>query len=383
LGINNNLTVFAVISIGLAAMSGYMGLPFLIGFLTELNQLNSTQSGLLASADVSGLALASITAPWWLKKLVNSRAIYICLLIVIVANVITPLITEFNLLILDRFVVGIAGGIVFTKSTVLLATSENPERSIGFFTSASAFIMSFFLVLMPIIAQEFNQSTSLSFLAFLPTLCLLLVRYWPKSLPNHQENDGDSISFTMPLLTVLLCFALFAASVNIMWSFVERIGGEFDFSSSDIGITISLSNLFSMFGGLIAAKLGRRFGILAPIVFGVSIQIACLLILYLLNVSMSLWLFGCIFAVYFLFWSFIDVYQYSAMQKFEPSGKGVSMTPAFIALGSAVGPLFASLAINGESFINSTPIAISLALLLMSTYILLFYQNKRLIISEA
>ena len=83
-------------------------------------------------------------------------------------------------------------------------------------------------------------------------------------------------------------------------------------------------------------------------------------------------------AIYYLI-----VYQYSAMQKFEPSGKGVSMTPAFIAFGSAVGPLCASFAINGDSFISSTPIAISLALLLMSTYILLFYKNKRFSVSKA
>ncbi|MEW6997738.1 MFS transporter [Colwelliaceae bacterium BS250] len=374
----NNISIFSVISIGLSAMSGYMGLPFLIGFLTELNHLNGTQSGWLASADVSGLALASITAPWWLKKLADKQTIYICLLIVIVANVITPLISNFNLLILDRLIVGMAGGIIFTKSTVLLATSDNPERSIGFFTSASAFTMSFFLVFMPIIAKEFNQSTSLSFLAVLPTLCLLLVKYWPKITINHQESESesDNVSFTMPLFTILFCFALFAASVNIMWSFVERIGGEFNFSATDIGTTISLSNLFSMCGGLIAAKLGRRFGILIPILFGISIQIICLLILYLLNISISLWLFGCIFAVYFLFWSFIDVYQYSAMQKFEPSGKGVSMTPAFIAIGSAVGPLCASFAINGGSFLNSTPIAIFLSMLLLTAYILLFNKNK-------
>ena len=221
-----------------------------------------------------------------------------------------------------------------------------------------------------------NRSISLSFLALLPIICLLLVKYWPKLTINHLENEDDSVSFTVPLLTVLFCFSLFAASVNIMWSFVERIGGEFNFSATDIGTTISLSNLFSMCGGLIAAKLGRRFGIIVPIVFGVSIQVICLLILYLSNISISLWLFGCIFAVYFLFWSFIDVYQYSAMQKFEPSGKGVSMTPAFIAFGSAAGPLFASLAINGESFIYSTLIAISMSLLLVSVYVVLFNNKK-------
>src|ERR1700675_2708165 len=46
----------------------FMLLPSFVGALGDVLHLSANRTGLLGSADLAGIAIATATAPWWLRR---------------------------------------------------------------------------------------------------------------------------------------------------------------------------------------------------------------------------------------------------------------------------------------------------------------------------
>lgn len=53
----------------------FLLLPSFVGALGDDLQLSTTRTGLLASADLTGIALMTATAPWWLRRVSWRRTV--------------------------------------------------------------------------------------------------------------------------------------------------------------------------------------------------------------------------------------------------------------------------------------------------------------------
>jgi DHA1 family inner membrane transport protein len=363
---------------GVGAISGYMGLPYLVGLMADKLALNNQQTGWLASADLTGICIVSLLAPLWLKRVSWRLVIPVALAIVVVMNVLTAFVNDIGSLVAFRVLSGVAGGAVFTQAMVFLATSDRTERNIGIYSACATTWICICMILMPSLAESHGTTTAVLLLAAIPLACSGGLFLWPRDYsPTFQSSSERPHSvWSREVLIGLSCFILFMANIGILWGFVERIGTDYGFEAIPLGQSIALANFVSIAGGLIAAWVGNRFGHFKPLTFALGTQAAIMLLVATGDVGMTLWLFTLLLCSYFLLWNFIDVFQISVLVDFEPSGRAVGLVPAFSAIGSALGPVTATLLMSGEGFRSVPVIAAAMCLATIALYAYLFWAGR-------
>jgi|TARA_B110000240_G_scaffold24659_1_gene25049 predicted MFS family arabinose efflux permease len=376
------IQVLAVALLGVGALSAFMGLPYLVGLLSDKLQLTEQQSGWLVSADMIGICFISLLAPLWLRRFRWGVFTPFMLLIVVFVNAASAFTESYSTLILLRIIGGIAGGAIFTQAMVFLATGTHTERNIGIYAASATSWMCVCMIVMPLLSEQFGSVAGILFLAAIPLTCFVFLYWWPSEfVPDTASTPVSPQSlFSKPVCLALGCFILFTANVGILWGFVERIGAEYKFPTVELGQAIALANFISIGGGLIAASLGNRWGHFKPLAFALTIQAICLIIIAIYGGSFML--FTLVLSVYLLLWNFIDVFQISILMDVEPSGRAVGVVPAFISVGTALGPVIATLFMWGEGFSSVVVMAAILCGLTIATYGYLLsgqYAQKRIL----
>jgi MFS family permease len=66
--IDRTSSLVALLLVGTVTEAMFLILPSFVGALDDVLHLSAAQTGLLASADLTGIALTTATAPWWLRR---------------------------------------------------------------------------------------------------------------------------------------------------------------------------------------------------------------------------------------------------------------------------------------------------------------------------
>src|SRR6202011_5738307 len=84
--IDRRWTVFSLLVVASVTEAMFLLLPSFIGALDDVLRLTQGRTGLLGSADLAGIALATATGPWWLRRVSWRRTVLICLGTFLVVN---------------------------------------------------------------------------------------------------------------------------------------------------------------------------------------------------------------------------------------------------------------------------------------------------------
>jgi len=163
----------------------------------------------------------------------------------------------------------------------------------------------------------------------------------------RKEAQGLAAAhFLLPLLALLsiFCFYLFLGS---LWAFVEPLGGQFGISATLVGLMVSLSLLSQLFGALFATWAERRIDFRKVLV---SAAIVAAAISTFLAYSPGLILFWiCILSTGFI-WLFVVPYQIAMSIDADENRQAALLVPAAQLFGAALGPIGASLFLDGTDF---------------------------------
>jgi nitrate/nitrite transporter NarK len=124
---NAPISIAAAIAVSIVGVFALMTQPMIIGIYAEALQFTEQQGTFIVIAEIAGGALASILAMFWIGKLNWRAAIIFALSVVIIGNLVTTTLTDANLIIAIRFLVGFFGqgtafavGISMIGATVIL-----------------------------------------------------------------------------------------------------------------------------------------------------------------------------------------------------------------------------------------------------------------------
>jgi hypothetical protein len=71
-------SLVALLLVATVTEAMFLLLPSFVGALGDVLHLSATRTGLLASADLTGMALITATAPWWLRRVSWRRTVLAC-----------------------------------------------------------------------------------------------------------------------------------------------------------------------------------------------------------------------------------------------------------------------------------------------------------------
>ena len=364
--VNSNKALSAAIILLVVAGTLWLIMPVYIGAAAESLQLDESQLGALGFADFAGMAMASILALLWIRRIDWRYAAAAGLSVMLCGNLLSIFIDDFRALLTLRFVTDLGAGSVASVGLAALADSEKSDRNFGLAIAAQTLLGSLGLFGLPYLITIWGLDTVFVLLAVMAIMVLPMVKWLPRfGKPGDTRVSGKRGVLLFPMMG-LVAMTLFFANVGAVWTYIERMGAHADLSATYIGKTLALANAIALFGALAAVWLGDRFGHFRPLLTVVLFQ---LLALALLNIEINAISYFVSLCIYAIFWNFTIPYQMTVTAQSDPTGRLIVLATAFHGAGAAVGPGLVALFISPGSFIAVYAVAAACSLLCFTLFL--------------
>jgi len=335
--------VAACVCAAIAAYGVYLALPLILGALSDRYGFTERDIGWTGAAENLGLLLGSV---WVSTRARTGRfrsQILAGILIAMLGNVLTAGIQTFMPMASARLLTGFGSGVCYSAGVACLSLMRNSSRHFSLLIVVLVIINSLELWLVP----SLLGLTGLGGLYFVFAGLFLFPAVLLGALPA-QLSTGTAISSTQSLKTpqafrsmawwCLFAIVMFNVAASAFWAYSERIGLSVGMSARSVSDTLTLCNLFSLTGGVLAYWLGRRWGQHRP-------QLVIILIMLLVfgswsfRISSAGYVAGVL--LFFEVWSMTQVYQLGPLSGIDATGGFVALVPAAQGLGQSAGPFIA------------------------------------------
>jgi predicted MFS family arabinose efflux permease len=337
--------MFGCVGLSIIAYAGFLGMPMIVGMLVDQLGFTAPEAGYIASAELSGIFVASIVTAAIVNK-VNRRWIMVAgLAFCIVGNVGSYAIQDFVPMLVTRFATGVSAGSVYATSVAILAGSSETARNFTYLIFSIALSNAVILYSFPILGGHVGIAGVYMLLASLAAIGFFLVRFVPEFYEERAAQLSTEASEPRMHYPTSLSFVCLAAVFSFYfmaggyWAYMERIGVDLGNTSEFVGKYIAIGTLFSLIGCGLAYWLSRRVGLSKPLLLSLFCVSTCLL---LFGANISTIFFIVATAIIFLFWNAIDIYQLGTLANLDHTGRFCALTPASQGLGMAAGPAVAA-----------------------------------------
>jgi predicted MFS family arabinose efflux permease len=326
-----------------AAYGVYLGLPLILGALADEYGFSNPQIGWIGGAEHAGMLLGAVSVSvlgrWASYRALTAAGIAIAL----AGNGITLGATSFATFCTVRLFTGIGSGLCYSAAIAALSLTRQSARNFSIFVVVLVIANSLELWLIPDVISAWHARGIYAVLGLLFLPPALLISYIPHQAARAAGNAGDAApaiaANEVPLAwTCLLGVVFFCVAASAFYAYAERIGISVGMSENSISNTLTLCNLFSLTGSMLAYALGRRWGQHRPQLGAIIVMIG-VYVLWSMLLSKAAYISGVL--IFFEVWSMASVYQLNTLTGIDPSGRYVALIPAAQGIGQSAGPFLA------------------------------------------
>jgi len=325
-----------------AAYGVYLGLPLILGALADEYGFSNPQIGWIGAAENAGMLLGSVSVSvlgrWASYRVLAAVGIAIAL----TGNTTTLGITSFASFCTVRLLTGVGSGICYSAAIAALSLTKRSSRNFSIFVVVLVIANSLELWLIPDVVAAWHARGIYAVLGLLFLPPALLIGSIPKGLSGTDPgaDAGPAVATREAPLAwaCLLGVVLFCVAASAFYAYAERIGLSVGMSENSISNTLTLCNLFSLTGSMLAYALGRRWGQHRPQLGAIIVMIG-VYAAWAISLSVPAYISGVL--IFFEVWSMASVYQLSTLTGIDPSGRRVALIPAAQGIGQSAGPFLA------------------------------------------
>lgn len=355
--------IWAAVWLSVVALSAFLVLPFLVGSAADELRLTAPQIGLLASADLSGCAIAACLMYLLADRLRWRTAATVALVMLGVTNILSAVTSDFAQLFAARVACGIAGGTLMAVVYLWIGNTSEPERGFGLSFGVQTAVAAGTLIALPSLITLVGSNAVFGVLALAAAAGAISLHHIPRPAMSAGPQALNARVW-VALFSVLTMFAAHGA----VWSLVERYGRSLELTAQSIATALAGALLVGACGGLLAARVGTSIGRVRAVLFAAAGLIAALAVLFS-NTNVTGFVIAA--ALYQFCWNFAVGYQLSEVDPGVGTGSaivlGLTAQSAGIGLGpAAASPLIPLLGYAGVGWFAFASITLSVGLLLLS-----------------
>lgn len=321
---------------------GLWALPFLISAIIHDLQLNEAQAGLLMSAEFGFTMLASLLVAPFMGRAPRRTLALGGALLAIAANVASAQIEHLYPLAAMRCVAGIGAGLALACGNAAVSSARHPDRIAGHMNVLSVLLM--IVVMLGYAKVMALYGLPGLYYAMAATMAVMLLAIpamaqrapLPETIVTSVSGGKGNVLLSLPAICMMLAMFVFQARDTMGWAFVERIGTMVGYSGDELGVLLSVQSVVGLIGPLLAAMIGKRFGMSTPVILAVLLTGATSLSYVLGEHSKTMYTAGVmtICITYFYALSYLT----GLAAELDREGRVVAAAGSFLSLGLAVGP---------------------------------------------
>ena len=345
----NTRATLALLFAGVSSTLVLVSMPVFVGAMASTFGWGEREVGWLASADMTGSALASLCTIPLIGRMRWRTAGALAVAVMVAGNVLSTFATTFPALLGARALAGAGAGIMLSITYVGLCRSENPDRYFGLYVFIQLGLQVLALSGFPPLLQAYGLNAIFLLLAGVAAALIVLVPLFPRTLPpNIAAGAADAepsptasrARLSFGAMVALFAQALYFLAPGATWAYLERIGQTFSLSLSQIGLALGASTFAGIAGALLVVLLGARAPRVASMLIGTILSIASV---SLLMEGSGLAQFFIAAALFNFAWNATFPYQMGVLASLDRTG-AVAILSLLTQLGGlAGGPLLASM----------------------------------------
>lgn len=362
-------TIASAVVISVIGLTGILATPILVGAAVDYLQFSPQQVSSVILAELGGVALASLMATLWIRRINWKAAAAFALIVVVVGNVFSSQQTTLASLVLLRFLTGFLGqGTAFALALGIISETTAKDRNFGFAISAQvATGVLTLLVLPPIVKSVGGISGVLIPLAGLALFALPTVIWVPHgSSRKIQVDTATQNPSVWPAIQALVVLLIWCTGLGAMWAFIERIGVAAGLEPTAVGQALALSTAIAVTGSLTASAIGDRFGRIAPVTVALAMQIV---MIFFLKGEMSWLRFAVSAAIFQWFWNLTGPYLMGTVAMNDSTGRVSVMMSAAQTGGFALGPALAGAMMAPDSLLAANYVGMTLCAAALALFV--------------
>ena len=342
-------TLLVAIVAGIAATAVFNLAPLYLAAAVAAHHVPVRQSGLLLSAEVTGIALASGAAllagdRWTPRSMIRMGGI-----VVLAGNLLSLAAPGFGVLLALRLLTGLSGdGLVYAAALQVLARSLDPVRAFALFSFTSMCVTAAGLVLLPHVPTDWSWPTVLLLFALLGGLASILAYRIPRQWSSTQH--GGAFRFGIGWLGLVAVF-VYTLDLGAVWAYAEPLGRGLGVEGHLIGQVLAGSIAAQAAGSLTAARFGGRidprYGLFLVLILqggGLGL-LASQTGMTGFAVGLGLWGFG---------WNFGIALLLGLLARQANGSRLLTLVPGTEAVGAATGPAVVA-AVGGVPLVLAVP----------------------------
>jgi predicted MFS family arabinose efflux permease len=374
----NRLTIFVLIVGGALGWVDLILLPFMIGSVVDELGVSESTVGWLGAIEIGALTLTSFLIAARLHKVDFRGFAVLGIMLVILGNVLSIFISDFWQLCCSRILVGAGLGLIASIANALASLTAAPERTFALMQFGLASFASILIFLAPTMMSVYGLNgvfmLQIAVSVIVGALFFLLPAR-PYAIEAYSGNVEDSAR--MPVLAIfsLLSLACLFVGHSALWAFSERVADSLSIDSYAIGKVLAISAFLGLGGATFAYLLGMRVGYAWPVYAGFFLQLVLGFLMYSSR-DISLYMTSVLFLNFGIV--FVTPYMMSLLAEVDQSGRAPALGPAFVNVGSAIGPLYGSFAVATAGYAGVS-IATALAFIVGSIIITLSMRSQTVV----
>lgn len=347
--IDKPAAVLSLLLVGSVTEAILLILPSFVGAIGDLLHLSPARTGLLGSADLAGIAVATATGAWWLRRVSWRRTVGWALALFCLLNALCFAVTGFYPLMGLRLACGVTAGVAYAVALAGIVDTRRADRNAGLLLCMQVVFSAVGLYVADVVPPPWRLDIVYGYILawLIPTL--LICWWWLPEDPGQRPRSGglDWRRIAGPGSAALLGTGLYFLMIGAVWGYLEGVARSAGLTLEQTGYALSAGLVLSLAGSAAAALIGVRFGRVLPLIVTAFFQIGALLLLtrlghYARPVTAFFW----INTIFQVFWSYVIAYFIVIFNDVDASGRFVAFYGTVTHLMLAVGPYLGALLIE-------------------------------------
>ena len=277
---DKNSEVIAAILIGCAGVFMVFGMPFFVGGIISELGFSQSQANLISSAEIAGMSLSSLMGIFWISRFRWQRIAYFGLGVIIIGNLISSMIIDFQTLVIIRFLTGLLGhGVGFALGVAAIGRTNNPDKNFAYSVASQVIMGSITALVVPITIAKYGIAGMCVPAMIIALLTLLFVSKLSDPAKNNVQESSAATPKGILLLPLIGLFimVIWQMGVGPFFNNLVPFGLSINLKGDEIGTALFLSTGLSIMGPLAASALASKINRSVAISSALILQIIIVL----------------------------------------------------------------------------------------------------------